>query len=635
MGKNKKNNKQDAVAPLDILKKAMDGLRGQLGYANVDERAIEGESCAVALVDNLPKVLIYVPEHLGPVTPTDEEMAMQLGAVVDKGPADYVWATTTGRVGDGYVYCWLPEQECQVSAIPTSSKVEQKPGAERKRVAPSADPVRFKELQHEFDMLHEQIYASREPVDGSNDLTAQLCKLIFLKMHLERTRDFRPVSGEPLFEEIFTPEFINKHKSRAVDLIKKAFDVAKDSPEYCARDDQGEDFRIFDRDDFIKFNQPATYAKVAEMLNEHQLTTPEDTGVEDDILGRAFDVMLRAKFEGKGGMGVYLTPQQVRDAMVQMAFHDIMHDDAGVLTRRDSKTGKPQFRVCDPCCGSAGFLITAMREVRKHVGKLLGLTAKQRVELLSEIFAEGFVGADSAPNMVLLARINMALHGDPKARVFRTVNSLNTQVLAAETYDLILTNPPFKKGGITDKDNSALLDLFRSDIHSGEPAMSGDGLALGAKPDSKGKWKPVSSVDPAVLFIDRCLQLIKPGGRLLIVVPDGILCNSGDRYVREYLMGRKDERTGRFIGGKAIVRAVISLPPVTFRLSGAGAKTSFLYLQKKQAGDEQGPVFMAVADNVGFDVKQNKEVITGENDLVRIVEAYKAGPCKSEGNAGD
>jgi type I restriction enzyme M protein len=113
---------------------------------------------------------------------------------------------------------------------------------------------------------------------------------------------------------------------------------------------------------------------------------------------------------------------------------------------------------------------------------------------------------------------------------------------------------------------------------------------------------------------------------LLIVVPDGLLCNSGDRYVREYLMGKKDEKAGRFVGGKAIVRAVVSLPPVTFRLSGAGAKTSFLYLQKKQPGEEQGPVFMAVADKVGFDVKQNKEVLTGENDLVKIVEAYRAGP---------
>ena len=155
---------------------------------------------------------------------------------------------------------------------------------------------------------------------------------------------------------------------------------------------------------------------------------------------------------------------------------------------------------------------------------------------------------------------------------------------------------------------------------------------MGAKPDSKGNWKAVKSVDPAVLFIDRCLQLLKPGGRLLIVLPDGILCNSGDRYVREYLMGTKDEETGQFIGGKAVVKAVVSLPPVTFRLSGAGAKTSFLYLQKKRPGDKQGPVFMAVANQVGFDIKQNKEIITGENDLIKILESYKSGPPTTEEN---
>ena len=219
----------------------------------------------------------------------------------------------------------------------------------------------------------------------------------------------------------------------------------------------------------------------------------------------------------------------------------------------------------------------------------------------------------------------MALHGDPQARVFRVSNSLTTDIFVPESFDLIVTNPPFKKGGIKAKDHGDVLEKFRSDVHEVNLRASSSGLGLGAKPDSKGHWKPINSVDPAVLFIDRCLQLLKPGGRLLIVVPDGILCNSGDRYVREYIMGSKDEGTGRFVGGKAVVKAVVSLPPVSFQLSGAGAKTSFLYLQKKRPGDEQGPVFMAVADEVGFDVKQNKEVLTGKNDLVRILEAYRVG----------
>jgi type I restriction enzyme M protein len=621
----KKSKKQNGPTRTDILRLAMDALRADLGYEEIAEQDVQEEACAVALSEGHPVVLIYVPEHLGPVSDTDEEMAVQLGAVIEDGPADYVWATTSGKTGEGFLYCWLPNRECQVSEIPSASQARTPIGRKTDRRVVSADPLRFKELQREFDDLHEHIYASREPVDGSNDLTAQLCKLIFLKMHLEQHRDFQ-VAGDPLFEEVFTPAYINQHKEAAVSQIKRAFDHAKRLSEYCAKDDQGRDFRIFDPDDFIKFNQPATYAQVAEMLGNHELTSPHETGVEDDVLGRAFDVMLRAKFESKGGMGIYLTPQQIRDAMVQMAFNDILRDDSGRITRRDPRTGKPSFHVCDPCCGSGGFLVTAMREVRKHVHKLLGLSTEQQLELLRDIFSEGFVGADNSPNMVLLARINMALHGDPQARVFRTENSLSSDVFAPETYDLILTNPPFKKGGIKSSENGGLLTYFCSDIDNGKPAMAGDKLALGAKPDSKGAWKPVNSVDPAVLFIDRCLQLLRPGGRLLMVLPDGVLCNSGDRYVREYLMGKKDEGTGRFVGGKAIVRAVVSLPPITFRLSGAGAKTSFLYLQKKQPGDEQGPVFMAVADEVGFDVKQNKEVKTEKNDLVKIVEAYKSGP---------
>jgi type I restriction enzyme M protein len=159
--------------------------------------------------------------------------------------------------------------------------------------------------------------------------------------------------------------------------------------------------------------------------------------------------------------------------------------------------------------------------------------------------------------MVLLARINMALHGDPRARVFRVANSLTEDVLRPESYDLILTNPPFKKGGVTREEQPDVLNAFTTDIDGrGRPRMSGSGLALGAKPDGKGVWKPVNSVDPAVLFIDRCLQLLRPGGRLLIVLPDGILCNSGDRPVREYLIGRKEG--SRFVGGKRLSGKVSS-----------------------------------------------------------------------------
>lgn len=618
---------KSAPAQSDILQKAEQEIKEKLGYGNLRRVEISGETCAVAHVAGKPVVLIYVPQPAGPITQAVSDLAIELGASVEAGPADYVWATTTGELGEGFMYSWSPGKESQVSYIPGYQEWLKEDNASAPKARPKADPARTKQLQREFDDLHERIYSAREPVNGSNDLIEQLCKCIFLKMHSERHPDFRIPSSNQLLIEVFQPDYIRTGKEQAVQQIKEAFKVTKSLPEYCLKDDRGRDFQIFDADDFIKFNQPETFALIADMLNRHHLTNPDETGLEDDIVGRAFDVILRAKFESKGGMGIYLTPQQVRDAMVQMAFHDILKENPAAITKRDPKSGVPSFRVCDPSCGSGGFLVTAMREVRKHVSKLVGLSAQQQHDLLSDIFAQGFEGADNAHGMVLMARINMALHGDPKARVFSVRNSLTADVFVPENFDLILSNPPFKKGGITQEGDPDILQAFQTDIVNGEPRMSGDGLALGAKPDSKGVWKPVKSVDPAVLFIDRCLQLLKPGGRLLIVVPDGILCNSSDRYVREYLIGRKDEATGRFIGGKAVLRAVVSLPPVTFRLSGAGAKTSFIYLQKKRPGDEQGPVFMAVANDVGFDVKQNKEVLTNTtHDLIRIVEAYKQGP---------
>src|SRR5205823_10237623 len=135
----------------------------------------------------------------------------------------------------------------------------------------------------------------------------------------------------------------------------------------------------------------------------------------------------------------------------------------------------------------------------------------------------------------------------------------------------------------------------KGETYNYEPTVAG--LAMGAAADRKNVWKPVgpTSIDPAVLFLDRCLQLLKPGGRLLIILPEGVLCNSGERYVREYLMG------------KALVKAVISLPADCFKLSGTGARTSIVYLQKRQArrddvnrfdDEPQSDVFMGVADTL-------------------------------------
>ena len=126
---------------------------------------------------------------------------------------------------------------------------------------------------------------------------------------------------------------------------------------------------------------------------------------------------------------------------------------------------------------------------------------------------------------------------------------------------------------------------------------------------------------------DRCLQPLKPHRALRI---------PGRRYVRECVTGKKDERSGESVGGKPIVKAVISLPADTFKLRGTDAKTSILYLQKRHARDDnpeqflpepQTDVFMAVAETLGYLVKNNIEDYSAgvSNDLDKIVGAYKRG----------
>jgi type I restriction enzyme M protein len=240
---------------------------------------------------------------------------------------------------------------------------------------------------------------------------------------------------------------------------------------------------------------------------------------------------------------------------------------------------------------------------------------------LQKLKEKSVLGADASPGSITKAHLNLLTFGATAHRLLRVEDSITDLVIdnLIGRVHLIMTNPPFGKGKYDDK--AGLTKMRAGELQLGWTWPSGH-------PEKK---KPLAKADPAALFIDRNLQLLHPGGRLLIVVPDGLLSNAGDRYIREYLMGIKDVDTGQFFGGKAIVKAVISLPTQTFAISGTGAKTSILYLQKKRhAADPQGPIFMAVAEHVGYIKKGNTEVPDPEgNDLVTIAEAYMRGYSKS------
>lgn len=566
----------------------------------------------------------------------------------------------------------------------------------------------YTRLMHRFDAFHENVYhVTKDKVNDKNDIIEEVAKLLFL----ESFRIYHPdiqftdkQGNKHLFSSVFNWEYVKKEGEKAVNLIKDAFNEFKSHKDYIVTSDDGTDNAIFSEDTHLKLSEPKNYENLLEALqnlgpvinNDGRIAKEQGTlgDVSGDLLGRVFDVFLRANFESKGGLGVYLTPNPVKQAMLEIAIHDIAKDDDAI-----ARLSNGDFRFCDPTCGSFGFGSVALSQLDHLIDTQLGgLNDREKEALKQKLRNEGFTGADAAPRMVMLARVNMALQGAPKAQIFHTGNSLTTAALKPNSFDLICTNPPFGTPKFSSNDNGKIskknyeanmeqiLGGFRpteqvadsynayydhlkmrwddtGDLYmdeNDEPIWAGyrtdlrqtggtdkkptyslapstDGLALGSKPDSKGNWKPVgASIDPAVLFIDRCLQLLKPGGRLMIVLPDGILCNSGDRYVREYIMGKKDEQSGEFVGGKAIVKAVISLPSDCFKLSGTGAKTSIMYLQKRRASPDQPEqflpepqtdVFMAVADTLGYLVKNNVEDYNAgvTNDLDIIASAYKRG----------
>lgn len=566
----------------------------------------------------------------------------------------------------------------------------------------------YTRLMQRFDAFHENVYrVTKDKVNDKNDIIEEVAKLLFLetfRLHHDEDLTFKDDEGNTLrFRDVFDWQYVESHGDKAVAQIKAAFEEFKNHENYVVISDDGSRNPIFSKETHLRLSVAKNYQDLLEAIqnlgpvktNDGKIAKEHGSlaDVSGDLLGRVFDVFLRANFESKGGLGVYLTPNPVKQAMLEIAMHDIDDDD-----EMRSRLANGDFRFCDPTCGSFGFGSVALSQIDKWIDFKLVLADDKKESLKQKLRDCAFTGADAAPRMVMLARVNMALQGAPKAQIFYTDNSLTTNALKPNSFDLICTNPPFGtpkfdkgKNGQNSKANyeanmEQVLGGFRptkkvvdsynawydhvkmkwQDIgdleldENGEPKWAGyrtdlrrtggtdkkpfyslqpttAGLALGSKPDSKGNWQPVgATIDPAVLFIDRCLQLLKPGGRLLIVLPDGILCNSGDRYVREYIMGKKDEKTGEFVGGKAIVKAVISLPSDCFKLSGTGAKTSILYLQKRHANpnqpeqflpEPQTDVFMAVAETLGYVVKNNIEDYNAgvANDLDKIVSVYKRG----------
>lgn len=262
-------------------------------------------------------------------------------------------------------------------------------------------------------------------------------------------------------------------------------------------------------------------------------------------LGDAFEYLLSV-LGSQGDAGQFRTPRHIIDFMVEVI---------------DPKKNES---ILDPACGTAGFLISAWKHILKHNARERPgdqLTPDERANLVANIH-----GYDISPDMVRLSLVNLYLHGftDPHIVEYDTLTS---EEKWNETADIILANPPFMspKGGI--------------------------------KPHKRFS---VQATRSEVLFVDYMAEHLNPQGRAAIIVPEGIIFQSGTAYkaLREMLV-------------KNSLVAVVSLPAGVFNPY-SGVKTSILFLDKRLAKACDSVLFVKV-ENDGFNLGAQRRAVTGSD----------------------
>jgi len=288
-----------------------------------------------------------------------------------------------------------------------------------------------------------------------------------------------------------------------------------------------------------------------------------------DSKGKAFEKFLDRVF--KGSMGQYFTPRTIVEFMVNLL----------EPSRYD--------KVIDPACGSGGFLLYAMDYVRKNVENRY--SEQDARDIWRDFALKKIFGIEINSQISRVAMMNMIIHEDGHTNIENN-DALEDydkfdkrKAIEPSKYSLLLTNPPFG-ANIKEQEHRYLNNFI-----------------LG------GKEKKRKNQKTEILFIERCLDLLAEGGRMGIVLPDGVLSNSTLQYVRDYILD------------KAKILAIVSLPQSAFVPSGAGVKASLLFLEKNGTKQRKSyPVFMSIAERIGYDALGRPD----KNELPEILKDYKA-----------
>lgn len=309
-----------------------------------------------------------------------------------------------------------------------------------------------------------------------------------------------------------------------------------------------------------------------------------------DAVGDAFEVFIGHAL--KGAQGQFFTPRNVVKMIVDIV--DV----------------RPSDKIIDPCCGSGGFLIEALKKVWKKTedeySELDWPVNEIEIEK-QKVAIENFRGIDKDSFLSKVCKAQMAILGDGRAGIF-CENSLDNPTkwkqktqdkIELGKFNVLITNPPY--GSKIKIDDNDILKQYE--------------LAHKWKKNKEGIWEKEKLKDtdvPQNLFVERCLQFLAPGGRMAMVLPDGIFGNDGLGYLRQYII-----RNAR-------VLAVIDVPKETF-MPHTSTKTGVIIVQKyKNENDKlkKYPVFMAVCQSCGHDRRGNIIGTNEEDDIQQVAHEY-------------
>ena len=429
----------------------------------------------------------------------------------------------------------------------------------------------------------------------------EISKILFIKIRYERTN-----SGTQIFSK---EEFLKQKKM--YDAVK-----SKESPDYYqflfnkTKEDFAKD-HLFDENETIKIRENS-FEQIVKELQVYNLST-----TSDDVKGIAFEQFLGRTFRGE--LGQFFTPRTIVDFMVSVL---------------DPQEGE---YICDPCCGSGGFLIRAFEYVREHIEnevevrkedvkkslftddysklpkkeqekndqKVIDAFSKMNYELdinnpmgrLRSLSFDCIYGTDANPRMARTAKMNMIMHGDGHGGVHHHDGLLNVNGIWEGRFDVILTNPPFgaridKELKITEADR--FTDIEKIKAYEKRYGKENYDNALKQVNDhidqpildlfQIGKFSGLTEV----LFIERCLNLLKPGGRMGIVLPEGVLNNTNLQKVRD------------FVESKAKILLIVSIPQDVFMAAGATVKPSLLFFKKftEDEAEEYNRIYIQASHEV-------------------------------------